>query len=53
MATIIERHDPARKAVPEQQARQAVKLGEMRYVLAASITLAVVAGVFLYLAFFY
>lgn len=53
MATTIPRHDAARKNVPERQAKQAVAFGHMRYVLGVSLLLAVLAGVFLFLAFFY
>jgi hypothetical protein len=53
MATTIERHDAPQKEVPEWRAKQGVAFGHMRYVLGVSLLLAVVAGVFLYLAFFY
>ncbi len=53
MAAYIERHDTTRKVVPERQAKQGVELGHMRYVLGVSLLLAAIAGVFLYLAFFY
>lgn len=36
-----------------QEARQAEKLGVMRYVLAISLTLAVLAGVIIYASFFH
>jgi hypothetical protein len=39
--------------MPEKQAKQAANLGTMRYVLGVSLLLAVIAGIFLYLAFFY
>ncbi len=53
MAAYIERHDPVRKNVPEQRAKQGIELGHMRYVLGVSLLLAAIAGVFLYLAFFH
>jgi hypothetical protein len=52
MARTIRRHDPASQNKPVTEARQAVTLGHMRYVLAVSLLLAVLAGVFLFLAFF-
>jgi hypothetical protein len=53
MATTMERHDTTRHTMPEKQAKQATSLGTMRYVLGVSLLLAVIAGIFLYLAFFY
>src|SRR5690348_11589638 len=53
MATTMERHDTTRHTMPEKQAKQATNLGTMRYVLGVSLLLAVIAGFFLYLAFFY
>ncbi len=53
MATTIERHDTTRREMPERQAKQGIALGHMRYVLGVSLLLAVIAGFFLYLAFFY
>lgn len=53
MPTIIERHDTTRHEMPERQAKQGIAFGHMRYVLGVSLLLAVIAGFFLYLAFFY
>jgi len=53
MASSIERHDTTRPNIPERQAKQGIAFGHMRYVLGVSLLLAVIAGVFLYLAFFY
>lgn len=53
MAAYIERHDTTRKNVSERAAKQGIAFGHMRYVLGVSLLLAVLAGVFLYLAFFY
>lgn len=53
MATTIQRHDTTRRDVPENQAKQGIAFGHMRYVLGVSLLLAVIAGFFLYLAFFY
>ncbi len=38
--------------ISEQDARQGKKLGVMRYVLSISLTLAVIAGIFIYVSFF-
>ncbi len=40
------------QVVPTQQARQGIAFGHVRYVLAGSLALAVVAGVIIWLAFF-
>ncbi|HXC53964.1 MAG TPA: hypothetical protein VNU97_01590 [Rhizomicrobium sp.] len=40
-----------RRVVPTEQARQGEATGHVRYVLGASLVLAVVAGVFLYVYF--
>lgn len=53
MATTMERHDTTRHEMPENRAKQAIAFGHMRYVLGVSLLLAVIAGFFLYLAFFY
>lgn len=53
MATTIPRHDTTRREMPEKRAKQGVAFGHMRYVLGVSLLLAVLAGVFLFLAFFY
>ena len=53
MATSIPRHDTTEKEMPEREAKQGIAFGHMRYVLGVSILLAVIAGVFLFLAFFY
>ena len=52
MAT-IQRHDTTRPEMSERRATQAIMLGHMRYVLGVGLLLAVIAGVFLYLAFFH
>jgi hypothetical protein len=40
------------RLVPAQTARQGIMLGHIRYVLGASLALAVTAGVIIWLAFF-
>ena len=49
----MQRHDTTRPEMSERRAKQGIAFGHMRYVLAVSVLLAVIAGVFLYLAFFY
>ena len=46
-----ERQSPPR-LVPAQQARQGITLGHIRYVLGASLALAVAAGIIIWLVFF-
>ncbi|HVP85110.1 MAG TPA: hypothetical protein VMS78_10335 [Rhizomicrobium sp.] len=53
MTPHIERHDSLRSDISERRAKQGIALGHMRYVLHVSLLLAVIAGVFLYLAFFH
>jgi hypothetical protein len=53
MAATMQRHDTTRRELSEKRAKQATNLGTMRYVLGVSLLLAVIAGIFLYLAFFY
>jgi hypothetical protein len=49
----IERHDTTRPEISERRVKQASPPGHMRYVLHVSLLLAVIAGFFLYLAFFH
>ncbi len=41
------------RIVPAQQARQAVPLGHIRYVLGGGLALAVAAGLIIWFGFFY
>lgn len=45
-------HETSAPVTSAREARQAVPLGVMRYVLAVSVGLAVIAGVVIWLAFF-
>ena len=53
MAAPISRHDTTSKEMSERLAKQGVACGHMRYVMAVSTLLAVIAGVFIFLAFFH
>ncbi len=52
MPARIERQDAVQREVPENDAKQGIAFGHMRYVLGVSLLLAVIAGVSLYLTFF-
>lgn len=45
-------HDSTKKTLPTDEARQGETTGTVRYVLIASLGLAVLAGLILYFAFF-
>jgi hypothetical protein len=53
MPSTIQRHDSTRPEMSEKRAKQGETSGHMRYVLGVGLLLAVIAGIFLYLAFFY
>jgi hypothetical protein len=46
-------HEQGKTVLSAQEARQGKELGVMRYVLYISLTLAVIAGIAIYAAFFH